>query len=135
MTYKKSEGFIRIQTRSNAEGASQYGIFCPPGHGNTNPSKRTEKDRWLGKVLDIDNGIFFNKKEGIFQLTIPDGITDLDGDVYDYYMQLNRLTSTKDIIISDNRLIYDFGDTFIVNSFIKDVKVTDILDTLPFKRA
>jgi hypothetical protein len=44
MTYKKNEGFIRIQTGSSAEGASKYGIFCPPGHGNTNSSKIVNKD-------------------------------------------------------------------------------------------
>jgi hypothetical protein len=63
----KVQGFIQYQKRSNNNNASEYGTFCIAKRVNR---KKINDKLWLGKVIDEENGIFFNKKNGYCKFTI-----------------------------------------------------------------
>jgi hypothetical protein len=122
---KEFPGFVRYQSRSTKKDANLYGIYCPLCHGNPNKDKKIEKDIWLGKVIDKDKGIFYNKSRKIFNFSTDTGFQDLSPSELEMYKKLldnTKKTSNQNVerISNNNQLSIDFGDIYVVNQFLSD---------------
>lgn len=84
-------------------------------HGKKIEQKRLEN---LGRVIDREKGIYQNRKRGIFQYTLKDGFSSVDGSMF--------IKSHKPEVIEKEKLILDFGDSFVLDEYLR---------TLPFYHA
>lgn len=76
-------------------------------HGKKIEQKRLEN---LGRVIDREKGIFQNRRRGIFQYTLQDGFSPVDNSMF---MELQ-----KPAVIEKEKLILDFGDSYVLNQYI-----------------
>jgi transposase len=121
---------MRCQIRSKKEGASEYWTFCPSCHGNPNPDKRIEKDIWLGKPLDKENGIFYSKTGGIVGCTKERGPFTLSPEELKIYEKLLNNTSLPIKSYKNKSLSIDFGDIYVVNKYFENVGLLDLFKTV-----
>jgi hypothetical protein len=124
------KGFIRFQIRSSKDDASEYATYCPKSHGYQKQAERVEKDIWLGKVLDRENGIFCNKERGIFKFTTEDGFSSLpDTEVAMFRDVLNSKKSknqSRPRNLDNSNVSIDFGDIFILHEYFSDCGLFNI---------
>jgi hypothetical protein len=117
---KNPTGFIRYQKRSPKADGPEYAIYCPKCHGHINPDKRVDNDVWLGKVIDKEKGIFYNKKRGIFGFTIESNyfiLSDEDIALYTKVIDNSKFIPKK---VSDTTsTMIGFGGIFSLTEFLK----------------
>jgi hypothetical protein len=91
-------------------------------------SERSEKGEmpksnpiYLGKVIDIEKGIFQNRKLGIFKYDLDSGYDTTD--IKDQYMHQR---------MKEEKVILDFGASYILNEYSKQIGFFDLFrNTLP----
>jgi len=92
-------------------------------HGKKVKQERLEN---LGRVIDLERGIFKNRKRGIFQYSLEDGFSALDDNMF--------AAIQHPTIIEKEKLILDFGDTYILDQYIRKLSFYDALQNiLPHK--
>jgi hypothetical protein len=87
-----------------------YARFCPANrnHGG--------HDIYLGTVVDLENGIFYNRKKGgYFQFTVKDGYKELSADEIEYWKLMKNHPNPEGILRA--KLTLDFGDAWILEHF------------------
>ncbi|MDR0571826.1 MAG: transposase [Rickettsiales bacterium] len=118
MTNNLSKGFIKYQARK-----TDGNIYAVHRVGERQGSKIISIDRWLGKVIDKDKNIFYNKKYGYFTYTVEDGLQSLNNDEANYF----RLISSQPEIDSRPLKILNFGDSFVLDNVLHSIKFIDVL--------
>lgn len=111
-----SLGFIRYQTR----GKSEYGTYC---HAVRDNGKKTNNDQWLGKVINKEKGIFWNRSDGYYTFTIADGVSKISEREKSYF-DLVKKEKTSDKVY-EPKLLLDFGDIFVLHEVLR---ITGLLD-------
>jgi hypothetical protein len=92
--------------------------------GSKVEQKRLEN---LGRVIDREKGIFQNRKRGVFHYSPENGYTEVDS-VLDTNPKLTALIP----IIEKEKLILDFGDSYILDKYIRKLVFFEaIRDTMP----
>ena len=79
---------------------------------------------YLGRVIDLENGVFYNKKRGVFTYDIN---TNTYGSADPKY--LGSLTNDRR---KKERLILDFGDVFLTDAFIRSIGYDKVLDAIDY---
>jgi hypothetical protein len=124
---KQAAGFIRYQPkRGNKDFDTEYGTFCLAQRLN---NKKTNNERWLGRVIDKENGVFYNNKENYFRFTLSRGKIELGKDEQNKYRELDN---KKKPVISKNisKKSIVFGDFYIINEFIKECGLFEIFNKI-----
>jgi hypothetical protein len=85
-----TKGFIRYEVKNGIEYASVYKAK------RLADGTKTNDVQWLGRVIDKQNGVYRNKEKGTFTFSLETGVTEIQ--------------SSK-----REKLILDFGDSFILN--------------------
>jgi hypothetical protein len=68
---------------------------------------------YLGRVIDLDKGIFCNKERGVYTYDVNTGEYGKAAPEY-----LGSLTNDRR---KKEKLILDFGDVYLVDAFIKSI--------------
>ncbi len=77
----------------------------------------------LGRVIDEKKHIYHNRKRGYFSYDVTtDTYADVDASSFPAIKRKNR----------KEKLILDFGDSWFVDKFIKDIKLYDSIGTLSY---
>ena len=97
-------GFIRYETKNNIEYASVYKAKRIDG-------KKINGVEWLGKVIDKENGVYQNKKSGIFQYSLEEGIV-------------------KYMPVIQEKLILDFGDSFLLHKVLESAGFMELIQRI-----
>jgi hypothetical protein len=97
-------------------------------YAKLNTSKRdgktTSKDYVnLGLVLDKDKGIYRNRNRGIFTYNMEDGI---------YGVPEESFVPPLEALRVNERLILDFGDAYLLDSFITDCGLRPAIDIIGY---
>ncbi|MDR0684063.1 MAG: hypothetical protein LBF83_02910 [Spirochaetaceae bacterium] len=71
----------------------------------------------LGRVIDRQKGIFTNRERGIFQYSIESGYADVSSTYEESAMRSGKT----------EKLILDFGDSFILDKYIRSLPFWDAL--------
>ena len=79
---------------------------------------------YLGRVIDLDKGVFYNKDRGVFTY---DAETDTFGKADPKY--LGSLTNDRR---KKQKLILDFGDSFLTDAFIKSIGYDKVLESIGY---
>ena len=79
---------------------------------------------YLGRVIDRDNNIYKSKKRGLFTFDVSTGTF---GDVPENYVSAPVGDSRK-----KKRVSVDFGDTFLVDSFLHSSGLMDVADSIGY---
>ena len=79
---------------------------------------------YLGRVIDKENNIFFNKERGVFRYDIS---TDTYSDADPSYQG-----NLKDDRRKKPNLILDFGDSYFIDSLIKEIHYNEVLDSIGY---
>jgi hypothetical protein len=86
--------------------------------------KTTSKDYVnLGRVLDKDKGIYRNRSRGIFTYNVEDGTFGLPEESFVPPVEALRV---------NERLILDFGDAYLLDSFITDCGLRPVIDIIGY---
>jgi hypothetical protein len=76
---------------------------------------------YLGKVINLEDGLFMNKKMGIFKYTVESGFEEAD-------LQDSSVLN----IYRNEKLILDFGSSYLLSEFSKKIGFWTLFrDTLP----
>ena len=70
----------------------------------------------LGRVIDKDKGIFKNKERGIYKFSVETGYSEV-------------VTIQKNIIEKE-KLILDFGDSYVLDQYMKTLQLFPVYDEL-----
>ena len=105
------------------KGNQQYAKI--PGKSYRKNGKVLKKEVvYLGRVIDLEHNIFYNKSRGVFSY---DPELDKYGSADPKY--IGNLTDDKR---RKEKLILDFGDTFLVNKFIEDIGYDKVIDSIGY---
>lgn len=80
---------------------------------------------YLGRVIDKEHNVFYNRKRGIF---IYDPETDTYGKADETYVSNERKDRRK-----KEHFVLDFGDSFFIDSLIRSIGYDKVLDSIPYK--
>ncbi|MDR2339888.1 MAG: transposase [Deltaproteobacteria bacterium] len=138
MKKNKATGFIRWQKRSKKPDAPEYGIYCPSCHGYSEKEKRERKDIWLGTVIDKEKGVFYSRKKGLFGFTVDAGyyqLTPFDIELYQKFMRIKfgNKQESKSKIHNEQSISIRFGDTFVLNEYLKNSGLLQLFKTVDDK--
>jgi transposase len=115
-----SLGFIRYYAKGKKIPQVQYGTFC---HAERRKNRnKTNNDVWLGKVIDKELGIFYNKARKYFKFTIKNKFESLTSSEIDYFCLLNSSTQLKSL-----QHAIQFGDIYIINTAIQRSDIYNII--------
>ncbi|MDR0620859.1 MAG: hypothetical protein LBJ61_03160 [Deltaproteobacteria bacterium] len=65
------KGFVRIRAKRGGKAdGTHYGIYC---RTQMEDVRKINNEVWLGKVIDKDNNVFYNGKDGYFRFDINNG--------------------------------------------------------------
>ena len=79
----------------------------------------------LGRVIDVQKGIFKNRKRGVFRYTLEDGFMDADIPAPD----------SASIQPAPEKLILDFGDSYVLDRYIHTLPFFHVIsDIMPLQR-
>jgi hypothetical protein len=110
-----AESFIHIQTRANG---CKYAKYCPSDR------KHGGKDIYLGKVIDENKGIFYNRNSGgYYRFTPIEGRTELDTGEIEY---LELMKTNGNAVSPSKQLIIDFGDAWFLNHLMTAAGLKDL---------
>ena len=79
---------------------------------------------YLGRVIDLDKGVFYNKERGVFSYDINTGEYGVADPKY--------LEGLENDHRKKEKLILDFGDVYIVDEFIKSIGYDKVLDSIGY---
>lgn len=108
--------YIAYSTPKN-DGAIYAAVVESYRQNNKVRQRRIEN---LGRVIDLEKGIFKNRKLGIYRYTLEEGSMDLEPS------DLTALPTNTYALSVREKLILDFGDSFVLSKYIQ---------TLPFYEA
>ena len=122
--------FIRVETRDKNKSDIRYAAYCTPEWVN---NRKTNNEVWLGRIIDQDNGIFYNRKNGYYKFTIEDQFADLTEQEISYYQQIDttptkKLAREHKISAGEARQVIDFGHSFVINEFIKQNNIMSLFN-------
>ena len=101
------KGFMRYELKNGVEYASVYTARRVEG-------RKINEVKYLGKVIDKTNGIFVNRKRGVFSFSIEAGYGE----------------DVPEVSIADpriERMILDFGDSFFIGKILEECGMEDVL--------
>jgi hypothetical protein len=104
-------GFIHIEQKKSGA----YAIYCK----NTfvKNGKVFHDREYLGKVIDRDKGIFFNRQRGYFTFNLVNG-----------YGEPDPLDLTQNDI--PQNVVLHFGDVWLVDQILKQIRLDEVLEGL-----
>ena len=79
---------------------------------------------YLGRVIDLENGVFYNKKRGVFTYDVA---TNTYGAADPKYIG----TLPKDARKKEKHIL-DFGDVYVVDEFIRSIGYDKVLESIPY---
>ena len=79
---------------------------------------------YLGRVIDLKEGVFCNKERGVYTYDVN---TDTYGVADPKY--LGGLANDRR---KKAKLIFDFGDVYLVDAFIKDIGYDKVLESIKY---
>jgi hypothetical protein len=121
---ESGKGFIRFQKkRSGNDPDIEYGTYCVPQRVN---GKKINNEIWLGRVIDKEKGIFYNKKDNYFTFTISTGKSILSTDIINNFEHNRSRINTTKYIIKRSQSI-QFGDIYIFNQFLSRFGLYDLI--------
>ncbi len=85
---------------------------------------RKEGVVYLGRVIDLEKGVFYNKSRGVFTYDVD---TDTYGTADEQYLGCLSNDRRK-----KNKLILDFGDVYLTNSFIQSIGYNKVLESIGY---
>lgn len=80
---------------------------------------------YLGRVIDIENNVFYNKERGVFTYDISTGTFGEADPAYQGNLKNDRRKNPN--------LILDFGDSYFVDSLIKTMHYNEVLDSIDYQ--
>jgi hypothetical protein len=96
-----------------------------PGESYRTDGKVMKKNSvYLGRVIDMENNVFFNKERGVFTYDISTGTY---GEVDPSFQGMLKDDKRKKPV-----LILDFGDVYFVDSLIRDMHYDKVLDSISY---
>lgn len=98
----------------------EYGKICISKRVGNKTSKSYIN---LGRVIDKDNLIFKNRKQGVFKYNLTDNT---------YSAPDASLILPEPASCNKEKLIVDFGDSYILDSFIRNEGISDIIDSIEY---
>jgi hypothetical protein len=72
---ERSKGFLRYQIHHGKKKDSEYAYFC---HAERISGIKCNNDIYLGKVINKEKVIFFNKEKGAYIYKLEEGYKDLN---------------------------------------------------------
>lgn len=117
----EAKTFIRLQNRNPKRPELTYATLCTPQRVD---GRKINNEQWLGRVIDQENNIFFNKKDGYYQLKNNNIIESLSDTEFLRYKKLDIAANTKKGFVKKdklekNNLLINLGATFTIYEFIK----------------
>ena len=97
-----AKGFIRYETKNGIEYASVY-------RAKRVGPKKTNDIEYLGRVIDKEKGVYKNRERGVFTFTLENGFGEQQP-------------------IINEKLILDFGDSFLLNEIIKMAGLKSLIE-------
>ena len=79
---------------------------------------------YLGRVIDLDKGVFCNKERGVYTYDVNTGEYGTADSKY-----LGGLSNDRR---KKEKLILDFGDVYVVDEFIKSIGYDKVLDAIKY---
>jgi hypothetical protein len=79
---------------------------------------------YLGRVIDLDRGVFCNKERGVYTYDVKTGKYGVADSKY-----LGGLSNDRR---KKEKLILDFGDVYVVDEFIKSIGYDKVLDSIRY---
>lgn len=99
-----------------------------PGKSYRVDGKVRKKDVvYLGRVIDLDKGVFFSKERGVYTYDVTTGEYGTADPKYLGSLDQDRRKKEK--------IILDFGDVYLVDEFIKDIGYDKVLDSIGYGNA
>lgn len=80
---------------------------------------------YLGRVVDMEHNVFYNKERGVFTFDISTGTYGEADPSYQGNLKNDRRKKPN--------LILDFGDSYFVDSLIKTMRYDGVLDSIDYK--
>ena len=77
---------------------------------------------YLGRVIDLEKGVFCNKERGVYTYDVSTGKYGVADPKYLGGLSTDRRKKKK--------LILDFGDVYIVDEFIKSIGYDKVLESI-----
>jgi hypothetical protein len=107
-----------------ANGAIYATVVESHRNGNKVIQRRIEN---LGRVIDQENGIFQNRKRGVFSFTLEKGASEVSSEEMALLQPV-----TFQAQVEQEKLILDFGDSYILKKYIeKSIIIEAIREILP----
>jgi hypothetical protein len=97
-----TKGFIRYEIKNGVEYASVY-------KARRVGAKKTNDIEYLGRVINKEKGIYKNRERGVFTFSLGNGIVEQQP-------------------IINEKLILDFGDSFLLNEIIKKAGLKSLIE-------
>jgi len=111
--------FIHIDNKNG----NQYASIYTPKRTN---GKKDNQPKYLGKIINKQQNIYYNKKQGTFQYTIENGYQP-------YTPNPNNNENTNKT--KEEKLILDFGDAYTLHQTLTKTGLHNILTNLLPKQA
>lgn len=119
---------LNYQIKDDIEYAKDPGISY-----RTDKGVRKKDAVYLGRVIDKENHIFFNKKRGVFHY---DEVNRTFSDADPAYLELlksDKLQHKRTRKPNPPKLILDFGDSFFIDSLLKEIGYDSVLDSIGYE--
>jgi hypothetical protein len=127
---ENKQGFIRYQSRSKTNPHIEYATFCIPKW--IDKGKRNI-ETWLGRVINKDDRIFFTKELTYYKFTEDNKVLELSQEDSLHYASQDIAANTRkgnsfNLESDESQKILNFGDSFVIDSFIKNDPIKSIFD-------
>jgi hypothetical protein len=122
--------FIRVENRNKNRPELQYARYCVPewidGH-------KTNNDLWLGRVINMSDGIFYSRERGYFKFSAEHMFVKLtDEEILKYQNDDKTLNVRKKTDLDAQQLsrptMINFGSTYIINTFLNSFNIESFID-------
>jgi len=110
-----------IYSLPKANGAIYATVVESYRSGNKVAQRRIEN---LGRVINREKGIFTNRERGVFCYTLEKGITEVNPEDLDVLHPTMGASPTQH---EQERLILDFGDSYILDQYVKKNPVLEAI--------
>jgi hypothetical protein len=108
------------------ENKGNYQYAKIPGKSVRNGKKVRKTDVvYLGRVIDLEKGIFFTRERGVYKYDVNTGEYGKADPEY-----IGSLTNDRR---KKEKLILDFGDVYLVDAFIKNIGYDKVLETIGYR--
>jgi hypothetical protein len=126
----ETKTFIRYQNRNPKRPDVIYATLCTPQRTN---NKKINNEKYLGRVINKENRIFYNKNDNYYQLSENNIKLDLSKKDLEFYKDADKCIGTKKGTVKKdkiykNRQIIDFGASFTIYQSFKSHKFDTLFD-------